>query len=140
MVSEEKIGFVIGLLFIIAVAFALNGMPRFGETTASSELTTAMVSRPVGIRPKLQPEFFSPEPIQEQPAPEASPPPQDRPDAQETPQDEPYVVRKGDTLWRIAAKQLGDGRRYKEIVELNSGVISNENSLAVGTRLTLPAR
>ena len=30
-----------------------------------------------------------------------------------------YVVRGGDTLWAIAKKQLGDGNRYKEIMELN---------------------
>ena len=30
-----------------------------------------------------------------------------------------YVVKKGDTLWEIAKKYLGDGNRYKEIKELN---------------------
>lgn len=30
-----------------------------------------------------------------------------------------YKVEKGDTLWDIACKYLSDGRRYKEIVELN---------------------
>ncbi len=139
MASDEKIGFVIGMLFILAVAFALNGIPRFGETTTSSELTTAMVSRPVGIGPKLQHEVVLPQPLQEQPAPKASVP-KDRQDTRQAPQDEPYVVREGDTLWRIAAGHLGDGRRYREIVELNAGLIPDENSLAVGTRLTMPAR
>lgn len=31
-----------------------------------------------------------------------------------------YTVRKGDTLWGIAVKELGKGSRYKEIMNLNS--------------------
>ncbi|KAB0577367.1 LysM peptidoglycan-binding domain-containing protein [Fusobacterium naviforme] len=30
-----------------------------------------------------------------------------------------YTVKKGDSLWAIAAKQLGNGSRYKEIKDLN---------------------
>ena len=140
MASGEKTGFVIGLLFIFVVAWALNGIPHSGETTGSKELTAAMVSRPIGIRPKLQQEFFRPRPIQQQPGPEASPPKQNNRDAQQTSPAEPYMVQEGDTLWRIAARQLGDGRRYKEIVELNAGLADDENSLAVGTQLIIPAR
>ena len=33
-----------------------------------------------------------------------------------------YVVERGDTLWDIAAEQLGDAARYPEIVDLNHGV------------------
>jgi nucleoid-associated protein YgaU len=51
-----------------------------------------------------------------------------------------YIVRDGDNLWRIAASQLGDGNRYPEIAKLNSGALKDENSLAVGMRLNLPAR
>ena len=31
-----------------------------------------------------------------------------------------YTVRKGDTLWGIAVKQLGSGKRYTEIMKLNN--------------------
>jgi len=31
-----------------------------------------------------------------------------------------YVVKKGDSLWSIAKKQLGDGSRYQEIKKLNN--------------------
>jgi nucleoid-associated protein YgaU len=51
-----------------------------------------------------------------------------------------YVVKDGDSLWKIAAEQLGNASRYKEIVKLNPGIISDENDLDVGTRLRLPAR
>ncbi len=140
MASDEKTGFFVGLLFIFVVAWALNGVPRCGETIGSNELTAVMVSRPVGIRPGLQQEFFWPRPIQQQPGPEASPPQQDHKDTRQAPPSESYSVQEGDTLWRIAARQLGEGRRYKEIVELNAGLVDDENSLAVGTRLIMPAR
>lgn len=32
-----------------------------------------------------------------------------------------YTVRTGDSLWKIAAEQLGDGQRYQEIADLNYG-------------------
>ena len=51
-----------------------------------------------------------------------------------------YVVREGDSLWRIAAEQLGDGSRYKEIGELNVDILEDEDSLALGMRLRMPAR
>jgi hypothetical protein len=49
-----------------------------------------------------------------------------------------YIVREGDTLWKIAAKQLGNGSRYKEISKLNTDVLKDENDLTVGMRLSLP--
>ena len=49
-----------------------------------------------------------------------------------------YIVREGDTLWNIAAEQLGNGSRYKEITKLNPDVIKNENELTIGMRLNLP--
>jgi nucleoid-associated protein YgaU len=58
----------------------------------------------------------------------------------ETKQTIPYVVRQDDNLWRIAAEQLGNGNRYKEISKLNSNIIKNENDLEVGMLLRLPAQ
>jgi LysM repeat protein len=51
-----------------------------------------------------------------------------------------YVVREGDSLWRIAAQQLGDGTRYKELCEINADILGNEDYLAVGLSLRIPAR
>jgi nucleoid-associated protein YgaU len=51
-----------------------------------------------------------------------------------------YVVTDGDNLWKIAADQLGNGSRYKEIIKLNPGIVSHEDNLDVGTRLRLPVR
>jgi len=52
----------------------------------------------------------------------------------------PYIVREGDNLWRIAEEQLGNGNRYKEISELNSNILKDENNLTVGMLLRLPAQ
>jgi len=49
-----------------------------------------------------------------------------------------YVVQKGDTLWMIAAKELGSGHRWKYIYELNKEKIKNPDKLRVGTRLEIP--
>jgi len=51
-----------------------------------------------------------------------------------------YVVREGDSLWQIAAEQLGDGTRYEEISELNTDILEDEDYLPVGTQLRMPAR
>lgn len=46
-----------------------------------------------------------------------------------------YTVKKGDTLWAIAQKQLGNGSKWQDIAKLNN--ISNPNSLQVGQVLKL---
>ncbi len=51
-----------------------------------------------------------------------------------------YVVKEGDSLWKIAATQLGDGNRYKEIVKANSGILSSEDDIAIGMQLKMPAK
>ncbi len=51
-----------------------------------------------------------------------------------------YIAREGDSLWRIAAEQLGNGGRYPEISNLNADILEDEDSLEVGMRLRLPER
>lgn len=48
-----------------------------------------------------------------------------------------YTVVHGDSLWEIARKQLGDGRRYTEIVKLNA---LKTNVLYTGQKLKLPEK
>lgn len=50
------------------------------------------------------------------------------------------VVNKGDSLWKIATKYLGNGNRYKEIIKLNSKSLPDEDHLIVGMKLTLPEK
>jgi N-acetylmuramoyl-L-alanine amidase len=46
-----------------------------------------------------------------------------------------YTVVKGDSLWAIAKKYLGDGSRYKEIVTLNG---LKSNVIIIGQKLKIP--
>ena len=51
-----------------------------------------------------------------------------------------YTVRPGDTLWRIAEHELGQGKRYHEIVSLNAERLSKgADFLRPGWTLQLPA-
>jgi 5'-nucleotidase len=49
-----------------------------------------------------------------------------------------YTVRKGDTFWNIATRQLGNGHRWKEIAEMNPGV--SPNKLRVGQTIRIPVK
>jgi LysM repeat protein len=49
-----------------------------------------------------------------------------------------YVVRRGDTLARIAKAQLGDAKLYREIADLNG--LRDPGRIAVGQRLEIPTR
>lgn len=58
-----------------------------------------------------------------------------------TPPNNSYVVMKGDTLWSIAKKYLGDGGKYMEVYQANKSIIgSNPNLLKVGQKLTIPKK
>ena len=49
-----------------------------------------------------------------------------------------YTVVKGDCLWNIAKRLLGNGSRYKEIYDLNRDQINNPNLIYPGQVLRLP--
>jgi len=49
-----------------------------------------------------------------------------------------YVVKKGDSLWKIAESKLGNPSRYKEILKLNSDKLNSKNTITAGMRLRLP--
>ncbi len=40
-----------------------------------------------------------------------------------------YTVVKGDSLWKIAANQLGKGTLYPKIIEANPGQLKDENTV-----------
>lgn len=49
-----------------------------------------------------------------------------------------YIVKPGDTLSKIAQKELGDANRWKNIYELNKKKIKNPNKLSAGKKLVIP--
>ena len=48
-----------------------------------------------------------------------------------------YTVKKGDSLWKIAQEQLGNGARYTEIKTLNN---LNSDTIRVGQALKIPSK
>jgi len=51
-----------------------------------------------------------------------------------------YRVARGDSLWSISARMLGNGARWQEIYNLNKGIIRNPSVITPGMNLKLPAR
>lgn len=49
-----------------------------------------------------------------------------------------YTVVKGDCLWLISKKQLGDGNRWQEIYKLNQDKVKNPNLIYPGQVLIMP--
>jgi len=49
-----------------------------------------------------------------------------------------YVIKSGDTLWKIAEKFLGNGSKYPEIFEANREVIEDPDKIFVGQKIRIP--
>lgn len=49
-----------------------------------------------------------------------------------------HTVEKGDSLWAISSKALGDGNRYKEIFEANKPMLSHPDKIYPGQVLRIP--
>lgn len=53
--------------------------------------------------------------------------------------DKYYVVQEGESLWGIAQKTLGDGKRYKEIMDFNRN-IKDPDDVKAGMNLKIPQK
>ena len=51
-----------------------------------------------------------------------------------------YTIRSGDTLSGIAARELGDSRRYAEIYRANEERLGNPDAIRVGDAILIPMR
>jgi len=49
-----------------------------------------------------------------------------------------YIIKNGDSLWKIAEKELGSGHRWKYLYELNKDKIKNPNRLKAGQKIIIP--
>jgi len=49
-----------------------------------------------------------------------------------------YTIQKGDSLWKIAQKELGSGHRWKYLYELNKDKIRDPNKLKPGLKIIIP--
>ena len=53
-------------------------------------------------------------------------------------EDSYYVIEKGDTLWGIASKTMGNGAKYTEIFEANKEVIQDPDKIFPGQKIRIP--
>lgn len=49
-----------------------------------------------------------------------------------------YTIEKGDTLWAIASKFLGNGNKYTDIFEANREVIKDPDLIYPGQKIRIP--
>lgn len=49
-----------------------------------------------------------------------------------------FVVQPGQSLWSIAVEKLGDGERFREILDLNPGLRGRADAIRPGQELVLP--
>ncbi len=102
--------------------------PGSGRSAAPTAAPSASPTTSPAARPARQPAGRDPG----RPAPARSPRVAHPPGAGKIYVVKPPVGRFHESLWEIAQKYLGDGRRYREIFELNSGRIQPD-----GSRLTI---
>lgn len=82
----------------------------------------------------IKTEADKPEP-QPQPEPEPTPEPTAAPTETTT-----YTVVRGDSLWKIAQKQLGSGKKWTELYEANKDTIKNPSLIYIGQTLIIPGK
>ena len=49
-----------------------------------------------------------------------------------------YTIKSGDSLWKIAEKEMGSGHRWKYLYEVNKDRIANPKKLKVGRKIVIP--
>jgi hypothetical protein len=161
MASYTKIRLLIGLAAIFVFVYILNGLPCLGNANEGNEASNIQIfqdnrellkpSQEINLGQSLVvPKLLSSEldkiniwgifPNSMFEVVESIGKKHISADNNDTKQSKKYIVRQGDTLWNIAAEQLGNGSRYKEISKLNTNVLKNENDLTIGMRLSLPDR
>lgn len=117
-----------------AMLTACGSEPERAELPPPEPMTAMNEPAPANEGPLM--EVGPTEPLPE-PAPQAQPEPQwvdSNMPAQ--PAASTHRVVRGDTLWSLAERYYGDGKRWRDIAQANG--ITNERRLIVGTELVIP--
>lgn len=129
-----------------AVRDYLSGIALGFQSNAMIALALAKLGQPpeqlpdapaVPDRPTPKPPTSTPRPPVARPTPPKRPaPPKNAP---KPPTRRTHTVKRGDSLWKIAAKFYGNPLRWREIYNANRGVIGgNPNLIKAGQVLTIP--
>jgi nucleoid-associated protein YgaU len=127
--------YAVTLLVLISLAVVGCKPKQTGPvTTVEPEPTTLQPIPPADAAPATYPP----------PAPAAGTPAPGRfetvSSAAPAPAGNTYTVQKGDTLWSIAQRFLGDGHRWREIIDVNPGLDPDPSKLKVGQVIVLPPK
>ena len=162
MISNAKIGLLLGLVVIFVFVFIINGLSGFGNARDDDDLSRIVIADPTGIKPDIQPGVFSSRRVPER-LPEETSPPEDKDRFRGQPQratphnevdnfSEPvkqtwpkvHIVCKGDNLAEIAKKFYGpkEGNRranIKRLFKANSKLLESPDDIYPGQKLIIPS-
>lgn len=120
---------VLGVVIIVFIVMTLTGGKEEPVADGGS------VEKSAVQEPAPEPEAEVATDSEATPAPEAEKTPEPEPVAPPAGGERTYTVKGGDTLWGVAQSQLGDGARWKEIMEANK---LQSRELSAGQVLKLP--
>lgn len=136
--SPEKVAIlVVAGLIAVLLAVALLGTEPVANTAPPEADKARAVQERVRPQPKQIEEYTYEDVLSGQSRPRPAPKP--APIVAETPKPKTveYVVKKNDTIEKIARRELGSPSYVGKILALNKGV--NPSRLSVGTKLNLPS-
>jgi nucleoid-associated protein YgaU len=127
MSNDAKLGLVVGVCLVIAVAVAffrkdlvMDHPPEGGEEVAAASRRPP--APPPGSEPRAQ--------IREAP--------REAPAAVTSHKGQNHTVKHGESLFSLAQQYYGDGHKYTEIYRVNRRLVSNPDYVAPGTVLFIP--
>ncbi len=119
------------LSLLLAAGCQQQTKPTADSAALDVSPSPAVMATPVAYNPPAPVQTMAPDPALAAPSASASPASAGGAAGGNT-----YTVKKGDTLWRIAASRYGDGKKWHEIADANPGL--SPSSLRVGETITLP--
>lgn len=119
--NESNIGFGLGIAVMVLAGWLLISYFRSVNTTPSVGQTSSLATDEPAMAPTDGEEVM------------------EEPTVIEPRGGEEYVIRVGDSLWKISQRTYGTGYSWTKIYESNRDVLGNNPSqLAIGTRIKLP--
>ncbi len=121
---------ILPLLFIPLMALATGCQQNLKNNQASLKEPQPVPTQLFEEIPRLEKPRIAPTPAmtyKENPAPAVT-----YPKTAQT-----HIFTKTDSLWKLATKYYGDGKRWREILQANPG-IKNQYSIQVGQKIIIP--